>query len=93
MTLKKINTILELKQQAEIEIKNELKLAFSKELLDLLFSHPYIKIGILEQFGIAKRQTASEYLKKIELLGWLHSMKIGRETYYINHRLIDVLSQ
>ncbi len=93
ITLSKINAILALKQQAEAEIKEDFKSSFSKELVDLLFSYPYIKISILEQFGIAKRQTASEYLKKIENLGWLHSFKIGRDIYYINYRLIEILSQ
>jgi Fic family protein len=93
MTLEKINAILLLKQQAELEIKSEFKASFSKELVDLLFSNPYIKIGILEQAGIAKRQTASEYLKKIENLGWLQPIKIGREVYFINHKLIDILSK
>lgn len=92
MTLKKINTIIQLKQVAENQIKDEFKSTFSKELVELLFSFPYIKIGILEQYGIAKRQTGSEYLKKIAQLGWLRPVKMGRDIYYINHKLIDVLS-
>lgn len=92
MTLKKINTILQLKQAAENQIKGEFKSTFSKELVELLFSYPYIKISILEHFGIAKRQTGSEYLKKIAQLGWLRPVKMGRDMYYINYKLIEVLS-
>lgn len=93
LTLIKIKEILELKHQAYISIKDELKKGFSKELVDLLFSYPYIKISILEEHDIAKRQTASEYLKKISDLGWLTPIKIGREIYYSNHKLINVLSK
>jgi Fic family protein len=93
MTLQKINAILEQKASAQIKVKEVLKSSYSKELVDLLFSHPYIKIKVLEDNNIAKRQTASEYLQKLEKAGMLVSMKIGKETYYINHKLIDVLSK
>lgn len=92
-TLKKIKRILEIKAAAETELKGFLGTSFSRELNDLLFSYPYIKIGVLEENGIAKRQTASVYLQKIEKSGWLHSFKIGRDVYYINHQLIEVLSK
>ena len=93
MTLNKINAILTLKAQTEIQAKEILKSSFSKELVDLLFSHPYIKIKVLEDYNIAKRQTASEYLKKLEASKILTSLKIGNEIYYINIKLIDVLSK
>nr|MCU0341710.1 Fic family protein [Spirosomataceae bacterium] len=70
-----------------------LGVAFSRELNDLLFSYPYIKIAVLKEHGIAKRQTASQYLQKIEKAGWLTSFQVWKETYYINHRLITLLSK
>jgi Fic family protein len=53
----------------------------------LLFSYPYIKIKVLEERKIAKRQTAGEYLKKLEATVFLNSIKIGNEIYYINPQL------
>jgi Fic family protein len=91
-TLHKIKAILDLKSKYENEIKAELGSSYSRELVDLLFSYPYIKIGVLEEKGIAKRQTASAYLKKIEDLQLLSSLKIGRDNYYINNNLIKILS-
>ncbi len=41
--------------------------------------------------GIAKRQTAAEYLKELEKIGVLKVQKIGRETLYLNWRLYDLL--
>src|SRR5690606_9386000 len=93
MTLRKINAILELKANIEVRVKEMLKSSYSKELVDLLFSHPYIKIKVLEENNIAKRQTASEYLKKLEANNILDSVKIGNEIYYINKRLIEVLTE
>jgi Fic family protein len=92
-TLEKINRILLLKSEAEREIKIHFKSSFSKELVELIFSYPYIKISVLEKYNIAKRQTASEYLKKIESLGWLKSFKMSRDVYYVNYKLIDILSK
>jgi Fic family protein len=91
-TLEKIRTILELKKEAEPIIKEALGSSYNKELVDLMFSYPYIKIGVLEDNGIAKRQTASQYLQKIEKTGWLASVKFGKEVYYINTKLINILS-
>lgn len=92
-TLQKIRNILALKDAAEKGVKAAMGNAISKELVELLFSHPYIKISVLEEHGIAKRQTASQYLQKIEHAGWLTSIKIGRDRYYINQKLIEILSR
>lgn len=93
LTLAKIRTILALKDEAEKDIKPLMGSSFSKELVELIFSYPYIKISVLEERAIAKRQTASQYLQKIESIGYLDSVKIGREVYYINQKLIDILSK
>jgi Fic family protein len=93
MTLEKINAILELKSDAEIRVKEVLKSSYSKELVDLLFSHPYIKIKVLEENNIAKRQTAANYLKLLTENNILKSVQIWKETYYINEKLIEILSK
>jgi Fic family protein len=92
-TLEKIRNILTLKEAAGKEIKAALGNAIAKEIVELLFSYPYIKIAVLEEYGIAKRQTASQYLQTIEHTGWLTSIKIGRDRYYINKKLIEILSR
>ncbi len=92
ITLYKINAILELKQQTESFIKNALKSSYTREITDLIFRYPYIKIKILEKHNIAKRQTASVYLQKVASAGVLRPVKIGTETYYINVGLMEILS-
>lgn len=93
MTLKKINVILQLKKDSEHQMHDVLKAAYTRELADLIFSYPYIKIKILENHNIAKRQTASLYLQKLAQAGILHPLKIGKETYYINHKLMRILTE
>ena len=80
--------------QADIEkVRTELPKIYSKELLELLYRQPYCKILILEEAGIAKRQTASNYLKELERIGMLEAIKIGREIYYINGKFLKLLTK
>jgi Fic family protein len=65
---------------------------YSKELIELTFVQPYCKIAFVVDAGIAQSQTAARYLQALEEIGVLSSTKIGREKYYINPGLIDVLS-
>lgn len=93
LTLKKINLILQLKKDSEHKMREVLKSAYTRELADLIFSYPYIKIKVLENHNIAKRQTASLYLQKLAEGGILNPLKIGKETYYINYKLMSILTE
>ena len=48
--------------------------------------------AILEEKKIASRNTASQYLRKLEELGVLVSEQVGRETLYKNIALLKLLS-
>ena len=61
------------------------------KLLNLLFEQPYTRITNLENAGIAKRQTASKYLKELSDLGVLNEVQIGRDKLFINLRLMNLL--
>ena len=65
---------------------------YSKELVEIIFTQPYCKIPFLVDAGIAKRQTASEYLQELEKLGILEVEKQGREVIYRHPALLKVLS-
>ncbi|MFA6502269.1 MAG: Fic family protein, partial [Parachlamydiales bacterium] len=93
ITKNKILSILDLIKKSEELIKNKLPKIFSKELLDLLFKHPYCKIKFLEDAKIAHRQTASLYLKQLEKIGFLKSIKKGKDIYYLNHEFFDLLTK
>lgn len=66
---------------------------YSMELVELLFRQPYTKGRFLVDAGIAKRQTAAEYLKELEKIGVLKSHKTGKENLYLNVRLYELLSK
>ena len=62
------------------------------ELNELIFSYPYVKIKLLEEKKIAKRQAASTYLQELANRSILSSFKVGREVYYVNDGLMGILS-
>ena len=92
MTTKKIRSMLALKDEFEKEVKHVLGASFSYELLQLMFSLPYLKIELFEKREIAHRHTASVWLKKLADANILKPQKIGRTTYFINYKLIELLS-
>jgi Fic family protein len=66
---------------------------YSKELMEVIFVQPYVKIEHLVRAGIAERRTASKYRKQLEELGVLESYKAWRETIYLNTRLMEVIRE
>jgi Protein adenylyltransferase SoFic-like, C-terminal domain len=51
-----------------------------------------LPIGNVVESGVAQRQTASEYLKALCWIGVLQERKAGRETLFINPRLLRLLT-
>jgi Fic family protein len=69
----------------------QLPKVYSKDLLELLFSHPYTKISFLvDELGVT-RKTATSYLRAIEEIGILESIKPSRDVYFINKELFELL--
>ena len=62
-----------------------------RELVDMLFVQPYCRIGNLVEGGIAKRQTASVYLKQLADLGMLVAVEMGREKVFVHKSFLRLL--
>ena len=75
------------------QVKAELPRIYSKDLVELLFEQPYIRIQSIVAAGIAQRQTAAEYLKELASKDILHAVKVGRETLYVNRNLLAILAE
>ena len=90
------NTISLIKQISNLmnQYKKVLRPLFVKqykhELLNNLFNHPYTKIEFVERDMMVSRQTASKYLDMITQTGLLQKIKMGKENYYINTKLVDL---
>lgn len=91
-TRSRILAIHRLTQETADKVCSQLPRIYSKDLIEMIFRSPYCKIKFLEETGIAKRQTASIYLKELENIGVLRGVKIGREMYYINEPFLKALT-
>ena len=90
-TSKKITTIITLMEETRIYVKNNLPKIYTRELVDLLFMQPYCRISNVVDSGIAKRQSGSEYLKKLADINVLRIQEVGREKIFINPRFMNIL--
>jgi Fic family protein len=64
---------------------------YSKELIELVFVQPYVRIQTLVDAGIGQRETASQYLRELERIGVLQREKRGREVLYRHPALLEAL--
>ncbi len=90
-TRERVNKILSAMDQAKDLVQAKAPKIYSKDLIEIVFRHPYSKVQFLVDADLVKRQTAATYLKQLEELGLLRAEKVGREQYYINTRLVDIL--
>jgi hypothetical protein len=79
------------KSRLSIGAKEKCPKIYSKDLVEVLFLSPYCKIRLLEDYNIAKRQAASEYLKELERQAFLESEKVGRDLYFLNRPFLELL--
>lgn len=86
-----INDIIGLMSETKNTIKQKLPKIYSKDLVEILFNHPYTKIDFLTSELNITRKTASKYLNDLENIGLMDSVKIGRNKYFINNRLWNLL--
>jgi Fic family protein len=92
-TLNTIKNIYKAQEDMRILLKEKVPQIYSKELVSVLFERPYCKIDLLVKNDIAKSQTASKYLKALYELGLLDLVVKGREKYYINKKLWEILTK
>jgi Fic family protein len=88
-----IPAIRSLLDETADKIRREANGVYSRELAELIFVQPYCRISNLVDAGIAQRQSASTYLKKLAELGVLEERKVGREKLFINPAFLRLLTQ
>ena len=88
-----INDIKELMDNTKEKLKAELPKIYSKDLLEVLFIHPYTKIDMLVDNLELHRDTASKHLKAMEKIGILNSVQIKNTRFYVNVKLFELLQK
>jgi Fic family protein len=91
-TTDKIKAIRELMEHTAQFAQANLPKIYTWELVEVLFKQPYCRIGNLVDADIAKRQTASVYLKQLCDVGILKEVKSGRENIFVHPKYIELLT-
>lgn len=91
-TTDKIKAIRELMEHTAEFVQDKLPKTYTWELVEILFKQPYCRISNLVDAGVAKRQTASVYLKQLCDAGVLKEIKSGRENIFVHPKYIELLT-
>ena len=90
-TIQKIEKIRLLLDDTIEIVKLQAASIYRKELVELLFEHPYCKIEYIKNSLKIGRKAASKYLNQLEEIGILSSHQVGKEKVFINNSLVDLL--
>lgn len=90
-TIQQINGIKILMQKHKQKIRTELPRIYSQDILNNMFRHPYTKIEFVMIELDVTRITATKYLDELAKIGLLNKQKIGRDSYYVNNELYNLL--
>ena len=90
-TIELINSISDLMIKIQDKISRELPKIYSKDLVEILFMHPYTKIDFLVDRLNITRKTASKYLNELEDIGILENIQIKNSKFFINIELFNLL--
>ena len=92
-TTDKIVAVRGLLEETTERMRRDAGHIYSRELAELVFVRPYCRIAHVVEAGLAKRQTASVYLKGLTAIGILREHKMGRERIFLNPAFLDLLKR
>lgn len=91
-TTEKIAAIRALSEHTAEYVKKKASKIYSHELVNLIFELPYCRISNLVDANIAKRQSASIYLKQLVEIGVLVEAPAKKEKIFVHPKLMRLLS-
>jgi Fic family protein len=91
-TCEKITQVRILIETTTTKVREQLPKIYSHELIQVIFEQPYCRIQNLVERDIAKRQTASVYLKQLCDIGILEEKTSGKEKLFVHPQLIQLFS-
>lgn len=92
-TCAKIAAIRRLLEHTSEYVRTSLPRIYSHELIQLIFEQPYCRISDLVERDLAKRQTASVYLKQLCETGVLQELSAGKEKLFVHPKLVSLMTQ
>lgn len=92
-TLALIEGVRALMADYKQRLREHSTIRYSQDLLNNLFRHPYTRIEFLQADLDITRQTAAKRLDQLADAGFVEKHQHGRNNYYVNAPLIDLLIQ
>ena len=92
LTLRKVNDIIETREDILEVLREQTDVRRPGDLVDAIFTQPYVKVQHLVDRGIYAENTARSYLNKLADLQILEKREIRGRHYYINPALVEILS-
>ena len=89
----RIRAIRDLMQHTADHIRSAAPKVYSRELLEVIFAQPYVRIAHLIDAHIAERHAAAKYLKQLAAIGVLSQEKVGREKIFIHRKYMQLLAK
>lgn len=90
-TVATIQAIKRLFQQTKQRVRDKYRF-YSQDLINNLFNHPCTRVEFLQRDLGVTRLTATRYLDALARDGVLEKTRVGRNNYYINRALFELLS-
>jgi Fic family protein len=91
-TTAKITAINDLAEHTAAFISEKRPKIYKRELVNLIFKLPYCRIGDVIEANIAKRQTASVYLRQLVDIGVLQDVATSKEKLFVHPKLLNLIS-
>jgi Fic family protein len=91
-TTEKIAAVRKLIEETTAYVSCTLPKIYTYELVQVIFEQPYCRIGNLVYNKIAKRQTASVYLKQLCDIGVLEEIQEGKEKLFVHPKLVQLMT-
>lgn len=91
-TIRLIDGIKAIMQMHKHKLRRDLPKIYSQDLLNNLFRHPYTKIDFVMADLAVSRPTATRYLDELTAINIVHKHKLGKNNYYVNHELFELLA-
>ena len=92
-TMEMIKDIWDLMWKTKKSMKEKVPKLYSKDLLEIIFSHPYTKIDFLVDNMWMTRQRASRYLQELVDNWYMNSIQIKNSKFFINIELFERLKK
>jgi Fic family protein len=94
ITYQKITDILAAKESIlKYIIEKDSKMRKPEQLVDMLFTQPYIKVKHLTDAKVYSEVTSRDYLNKLAEMKVLEKKSIEGRHYYMNNQLFTILSE